>query len=158
MRFGSVEKICSGGILVSEYTLEWRLFVVSCEAINDCRLSEEFLGSVFEIDRYRPPTGCCLPNGLTWPIFEGEGEGEGEGETVGRFVVDRARVRFPSISCNNRTVLAFLCTLHTRSNCYPRSISFSRFPKSVRPHCSGSQRKNHPLAPCPLLLQTPLRC
>ena len=59
--------------------------------MSDCRRSEEFLGSVREIDRYSPPTGWCIPIGWK-PEFEGEGEAAVRG------VVDRARVRLFSIS------------------------------------------------------------
>lgn len=63
IRLLSFEKLESDGIFVSECTLEWRLFVVSCDTISDCRRSEELLGSVREIDLYSPPTGWCIPIG-----------------------------------------------------------------------------------------------
>jgi hypothetical protein len=55
--FLSFDMLDSDGMFVSEWTLECRLLDESCDEMSDCRRSDEFLGSVREIDRYSPPTG-----------------------------------------------------------------------------------------------------
>lgn len=89
-RFVSLDKLDSGGKLVSLCTRECRLFEESCDGRNDWRRRADPLRSALEIDRYSPPG--CKPMGEVLPGADGEGEGV-------RRTDERARFRLPSINC-----------------------------------------------------------